>query len=260
MDYEKFVVELSRRVGKIIKENFTFGMKKKWKIDNSPLTVTDIAINKLVINTIKKKFPDHNILAEEGSNYSGKNLYVWVCDPLDGTIPFSHGVPICVFSLALTYKGQSILGVVYDPFMDRMFFAEKGKGSFLNRKKIVVSANAEIKNSLFGIASGKAQYDFLPLVKAMRKRHAKIVDFGSITYTGVLVANGEFAGTIFPGHKSHDTAALKVIVEEAGGRVTDIFGNEQRYDRDIRGHLVSNGKLHDKLLRIIRATVKVKHS
>ena len=90
----------------------------------------------------------------------------------------------------------------------------------------------------------------------IKNEAGEIIDVGSITYMGALVAAGELAGTMFQGTKPYDTAALKVIVEEAGGKVTDLFGNEQRYDQDIRGHLVSNGLLHDRLLEMLRPIVK----
>lgn len=264
VNHKNFAIELAKKSGNIIRDNFLLGMRKEWKADNSPLTETDTTINDLVVESINNVFPGHNVLAEEGDSFSGASEYVWVCDPLDGTIPFSHGIPTCVFSLALTHQGESILGVVYDPFMDRMFIAEKGGGAFLNGKRISVSRNASIKNALFAVSLGKAQCDFLPLVKALRNEHARVINVGSITYMGSLVACGEFSATVFQGvklleTKPHDTAALKVIVEEAGGRVTDIFGNEQRYDQDIRGHLVSNGVLHETLLKLIREHVKFPH-
>lgn len=256
MQYKNFAINLALEAGKIIKTNFTLGMKKEWKTDNTPLTETDLAINKLIITSVKKEFPEHSILAEEGDDFSEKSEFVWVCDPVDGTIPFSHGVPTCVFSLALVYNGESILGVVYDPFLDRLFLAEKGKGAFMNNKKISVSLNKTIKNSLFGICYWKeAQFDFSVLIETLKKQEAKIMDVNSIAYVGALVSNGEFAGTIFPGNKPHDTAALKIIVEEAGGKVTNIFGDEQRYDREIKGHLITNGFLHKELLDIIKKTV-----
>ncbi len=258
MDYKTFALGLAQDAGAIIRKNFMLGMKKEWKTDDSPVTVTDLAINQMVIDAVKKEFPDHSILAEEGSDFSESSEYIWVCDPVDGTIPFSHGIPTCVFSLALTRNGESILGVVYDPFMDRMFFAEKGEGAFLNDKKTSVSSRDTIKNSLFGVCSGwkDAQFDFAGIVEALKGERARMTDVGSITYMGMLVAAGEFAATFFHGTKSHDTAALKVIVEEAGGKVTDLFGNEQRYDREIKGHIISNGILHDRLVQIARATIR----
>lgn len=257
MDTKEFALGLARQAGEIIKKNFMLGMKKEWKEDDSPVTHTDLAVNQLVIDAVRKEFPEHSVLAEEGGDFSGKGERTWVCDPVDGTIPFSHGIPTCVFSLALTEGGKSTLGVIYDPFMDRMFVAKKGDGAFLNGQKIFVSRADTLKNSLFGLSSRKGgQFDLFGLKEALEDEHARVIDICSITYMGVLVASGEFAGTIFRGRKPHDTAALKVIVEEAGGKVTDLSGNEQRYDRDINGHVISNGILHEKMLSLVREIIK----
>ena len=258
-----FTIDLAKHAGKIMKTNFTLGMKKEWKSDNTPLTETDLTINALVLDSIKKKFPGHSVLAEEGSNVSEGSEYVWVCDPVDGTTPFSHGIPTCVFSLALVQKGTVMLGVVYDPFIDRMFVGEKGKGASLNGKKISVSRSTTLANAIVGfVNSRRAPYDFSDLYQQLLSRQVKLLDVGSIAYMHALVACGEFAATIFPYDQPHDTAAIKVIVEEAGGMVTDLFGNEQRYDRanGFRGHLVSNGVLHHELVNIITSTVKTKSS
>ncbi len=258
MDYKKFILGLAKEAGTVIKKNFTRGMKKEWKDGVSVVTETDRIINQMVIDSVKKTFPGHSILAEENSDLSGDNEFIWVCDPVDGTKPFAHAIPTCVFSLALTRRGQSIAGAVYDPFMERMFFAEKNKGASLNEEKIKVSSQNTIKNSLFGVCYGwrDEPFDFSALGQALKTESGEIIDVGSITYMGVLVAAGELAGTMFQGTKPYDTAALKVIVEEAGGKVTDLFGNDQRYDRDIRGHLISNGLLHDRLLEMLRTTVR----
>lgn len=255
--YKRFAIDLAKRAGDIIRKNFKLGMKKEWKADNTPLTETDLIINQLVIDRVKQKFPSHSVLSEEGSDFSEKSDYVWVCDPLDGTIPFSHGIPVCAFSLALVHKGESILGVVYDPFMKRMFVSEKGKGAFMNGKEISVSSRDTFKHSLLSVVHWNgAPFDFSRLAVTLKNEGARISNI-SIAYIGALVAAGEFVGTIFPGDQPNDTAALKVLVEEAGGKVTDIFGNEQRYDRPIKGHIASNGILHEKLLALVRETIQL---
>jgi len=253
MDYKSFSVDLARQAGAIIKANFSLGMKKEWKADNTPLTVTDVTINQLVIDAVQKNFPGHSVLAEEGSAMIAGSEYVWVCDPIDGTIPFSHGIPTCVFSLALCQKGKPILGVVYDPFMDRLYFAEQGKGTTLNGASTHVSSTTQLNNTLIGVAywdNGKF-FHYPPLHTALVSHHVKVMNVMSITYMASLVASGEFVATIFQGESSYDTAAVKIIVEEAGGKATDLFGNEQRYDRDIKGHVISNGLVHSQLLELI---------
>ncbi len=255
-DYKHFAIHLGQSAGEIIRRNFVLGMKKEWKSDATPLTETDRTINQMVINAVKAKYPDHNILAEEGDALSGQSDFVWVCDPLDGTIPFSHGIPMCTFSLALVHRGKTIIGVIYDPFMDRMFVAERGKGAFLNDEPIHVSKRNSIKQSMFGMVYWKnAPFDFSICTEVLRNEQAKIVVIASIAYMAALVAGGEFVATLFPGDKPHDSAALSVIVEEAGGKVTDVYGNAQRYDRPIRGHIASNGILHAQLVALVEKTV-----
>lgn len=257
--YMQFAKQVARKAGKMILKNFSMGMKKSWKGDNTPLTVTDVAVNTLLLRSVRKAYPTHEILAEEGSHHPGKADFVWVCDPIDGTVPFSHGIPTCVFSLALVYKGKPILGVVFDPFQERMFTAELHKGAYLNGKRIRVSKNGKIEKALIGVLHwNAAKYDLRPLIDALDRKNAILMSVWSITYMGALVANGEFSATIFQGHKSHDTAALKVIVEEAGGRVTSLYGKEQRYDQDIVGHIISNQALHPTLERLCRQLVKEK--
>lgn len=147
MTYKNFAIGLAKKAGKIIRANFVLGMAKQIKKDGSPVTKTDLAINSMVIRDVEKHYPGHAILGEEESHPIKGAEYVWVCDPVDGTIPFSKGVPTCMFSLALTHRGLPILGVAYDAFMDRMFFAEKGKGAFLNGKRVHVSGHKTPKGA-----------------------------------------------------------------------------------------------------------------
>ena len=255
--YKQFALQMASDAGDIIKKNFLFGMEKELKSDNTPVTKTDKEINTLLLTRVKQNFPEHNIFAEEESDMNRESEFVWVCDPIDGTIPFSHGVPCCTFSLALVKNGESILGVVYEPFQDRMFVAQKGKGAFLNGEKIFVSkatnfvgavANCEFYNT--------APFDTSKLAAYLQmEKGIQTLRMGSYIYSGTLVAAGEFAFAVFPGHYAHDAAAVKILVEEAGGKVTNIFGEEQRYDQDIQGLIASNGILHDEIVKICRETV-----
>ncbi len=252
MPYKDFVLGLAAKAGKVMLANFSLGMKKDWKEDDTPLTVTDTAINKMVIEEIKKKFPEHALLGEEESNMKDSE-YVWVCDPIDGTVPFSHGYPTFMFSLALTHNGESMLGVLYDPILNRMFYAEKGKGAFLNGKPVRVSKVKSFKNAM-------VNFDTDGRLKGLRnilieKGDAYTTTFYSSTYGASLVACGEFVAEVYEYNKPWDGAAVKIIIEEAGGKVTDIAGKEQRYDRTINGFVATNGLVHDELIKMIRSLV-----
>ena len=255
--YEKFALGLAQQAGRLMRQNFVLHMEKENKPeDGSPLTKTDLAINQLVIDEVKKTFSGHGVLAEEQSDYSESDEFVWVCDPIDGTIPFSHGLPLATFSLALVQSGQPILGVVYDPFLKYCFFAQQGKGAYLNNKPIKVSnVNTLASSVVFTEYWLQAPYNTLPLIKALEEVNCHAPILKSIARGGVMVAAGVAVGVIFPGSSSWDFAAVKIIVEEAGGKVTDFYGNEQRYDRKIKGCIASNGIMHAELLSLVEKTV-----
>lgn len=242
-------LELSQLAGETIRRNFSLAMKKEWKADGSPLTATDIEINSRVIERIRKEFPNHRILGEEESFGPAEAEYVWVCDPVDGTIPFSHGYPICVFSLALCRAGRPILGVVHDPFLRREVIGEQGKGATLNGSPTRVSQINSIKGGMFGV-DGLGESIF-GLAYKITQHGGLTATLRSYVYEGLLVSMGEFSGAVFNGHTPWDGAALKIICEEAGGKVTDLAGNEQPFDREINGVICSNGLVHDQLIEFV---------
>ncbi len=254
-EYLKFAKSVALEAGEIMSKHFTAGIKKDWKKDSTPVTIADTEINALVIERVKDTYPDHSVWGEEENHNLGSKM-TWVCDPVDGTMPYSHGLPICAFMLALVEDGRPVVGVVYDPFMKRMFAANKGGGAFLNDEKISVSERADFKNALIdeeGITHSTkpivaVSHDFLDdLISA----GAQITQFWSVGLPSALVAAGEFTATLFNVPKPEDGAAIKVIVEEAGGKVTDLFGNEQRYDGPTKGFIASNGRVHQQLVDLL---------
>ena len=252
--YEKFAKEIALEAGKIIKDNFRLGISKDWKSDNSPVTEIDLRVNDLIIRRVRKEFPDHSVLAEEESDILENSRFTWVCDPVDGTIPFSHGVPIFTFSLALVDDGKPILGIIYDPMHDRIFFASKGKGAFLNDEKILVSSLSDFSRAVFTSEStGKeVGVDAFKFMKIISEKGLRVFKFESLIFSGGMVACGEFMGLAFFKDTAHDVASMKIIIEEAGGKVTDIDGNEQRYDRAVNGVIATNGVVHDEILEIVK--------
>lgn len=246
MTYKKFAIDIAKEAGKVIRANFKQGMKKDWKGNGTPVTITDTAINKMVIAGVKKYFPDHDVLGEEESSLKNHSKFLWVCDPVDGTVPFSHGIPTCVFSLALVVDGKPVAGVIYDALLDRMLYGEKNKGAFLNGKKIHVNKQGMDK-AVVDWGSQKSQ--------AQLAKHFPtcfILNLYSVIYSGMLVASGELVASLYTWSHAHDGASLKIIIEEAGGTVTDLVGKDQRYDGKINGFLASNGKVHKDLLKVIK--------
>lgn len=247
-NYKDFAIEMANQAGMMMKKNFILGMKREWKSDNSPLTSTDTAINEYVISSVENTFPSHGILGEEISKNENRE-FLWVCDPIDGTVPFSTGFPTFVFSLALVVDGESILGVIYDPILERMIVAEKGMGATLNSNKINVSENKFLgKRTILNIETDlrlSRARDYLVSQGCIVSRIC------SIAYATILLATGQIVANIFEYSKPWDAAASKIIIDEAGGKFTDLDGKEQRYDRSINGFIASNGLVHNDLVKII---------
>jgi fructose-1,6-bisphosphatase/inositol monophosphatase family enzyme len=257
-EYIQFAEEMAKKAGTIIKEHFGLGMQREFKSDSSPVTEADLKINSLLITEVKRLFPEHSVIGEEESHIVENSEYAWVCDPLDGTRAFTSGLPLAAHSLALVKNGEVILGVVYDPFCDRLYSAQKGQGTTLNGVKTVVSKVSNLQRAVSDIeSSNTAKYDTTELRNQLIKDyHVVNYKLCAIVLPSALVAAGEVAFTVFPHASAHDIAAVKIIVEEAGGKVTDIYGNEQRYDQAINGALISNGLLHDQLVEMAKQFVK----
>ncbi|MBE6654267.1 MAG: inositol monophosphatase [Ruminococcaceae bacterium] len=244
--YLKFAKKTAYEAGKITLKYFKGDNGANYKYDKTIVTKADTEINTLLIERVKEAFPTHSVDGEE--EQFGSSRLVWVCDPVDGTAMYARHIPVSVFSLALVEDGKPIVGVIYDAFTDNMYYAVKGGGAFLNGERINVNESPlagmqSIAN--FDMWPG-AEYNLYPAFGELgMKTYA--VDLGSIIRSAACVANGDFVLAIYPGtkHKNCDIAAAKIIVEEAGGKVTDLFGNEQRYDGDINGAIISNGIVHE---------------
>lgn len=156
-------------------------------------------------------------------------------------------------------NGNPILGIIVDPFQKKYFFAEKDKGAYLNNKKINVSKRDTLQGSLVFTEYWKqSPYETLHLIEALEDKNCHTPIMKSIAYGAGLAAAGEAVGIIFASDKPWDIAAAKIIIEEAGGKVTNLYGNEQRYDQNIQGCVASNGILHNALLDIVKKTVSEK--
>ncbi len=248
-----FAVELAKEAGGIMKDHFTKEIAMELKADHTIVTEVDKRINDIVIESIQKDYPKHNILAEEHSPKRKDSEYTWVCDPIDGTLVYSKGIPMAVFSLALVEEGRVSLGVIYDPFHDKMFTGSDGDGAFLNKGKLKVSEDYSFKGAVVGFAAWKdAQRNISGAYPLLIDRGSSVLMLGSIAHMGALVASGEISACIHPAKMPYDTAAAKVLVTEAGGRVTSLSGTSMVYDRQIEGAVMSNKLLHDKLVEVVR--------
>ena len=253
-EYLEFAKEIALYAGKIMLEFYNDNIDLNYKADKTVVTVVDKKINSYLIEKVKEKYKDHSVNGEEES-YKKNSDYVWVCDPLDGTGMFVNHIPVFVFSLALVYKGEPIVGVVYNANEDKMYSAIKGEGAYCNNVRIHVNdkdlgdlgykTNVEIFNNDI--------IDEVSLIKEL-KTSSKISSIGSVARSCMAIATGNFSCDIFPGtsHGNCDIAASYVIITEAGGKVTNIYGEEQRYDDGIKGAIITNGKSHQKILQKVR--------
>lgn len=256
-EYLKFAKEIAYKAGKIMMKYFKEDNGASYKFDQTIVTKADREINEYLIKRVKEEFPTHSVDGEEEK--FGKSNHIWVCDPVDGTAMYARHIPVAVFSLALVIDGEPKIGVVYDPFTDSLYSAVKGEGAYKNDEKITVNdIELDDKRSVSNFDMWpKSEYNIYDVIKELGKK-TYFVSIGSVIRGCMCVANGDFNLAIFPGtiHKNCDIAAVKVIVEEAGGKVTDLFGNEQRYDEDINGAVISNGKVHEEVIALLKGLQK----
>ncbi len=220
---------------------------------NNLVTEADHASEAAIIEVIQKNFPDHFILSEETGELKQDSEYKWIIDPIDGTINFSKGIPICCVSIGVEKNGQMILGAVYSPFLNEFFFAERGQGATLNDKKIRVSTQAEVIKSCLVTGFPYTYLDMpngpLEVFERLIRKGVPVRRLGSAALDLCWVAAGRFDG--FYEHKlqAWDSAAGFLMVEEAGGKVTDFDNN---YYSPYQPHLVAtNGKIHEELVEVI---------
>src|SRR5215467_203172 len=240
--------EFAREAGALLL-SFFGKVDVEYKGDADLVTQADRNSEKLIVERIRKQWPDHDLIGEEGSRRDSGSDYRWYVDPLDGTTNFAHAFPVFCVSLALEYKGERIAGVVYDPTRDAHFAAEKGSGAYLNDASVQVSKTNNLAECLVatGFPSHKRHknpniffYHHITLrTHGVRRAGSAALDLAS-------VASGRFDGFWEFNLNPWDTAAGVLIVEEAGGRVTDFRG--QAFKIDSRETMASNGIVHEALL------------
>lgn len=220
---------------------------------NNLVTEADHAAEKAIIEVIHKHFPGHQVLGEESGETARESEYKWIVDPIDGTVNFAHGIPLNCVSIAIEHNKSIIMGAVYNPHLNEFFFAEKGKGAFLNDKPIRVSEQEQaIKACL--VTGFPYTYINIPngpleIFERFIRKGVPVRRLGSAAIDLCWVACGRFDG--FYEHKLEpwDSAAGYLIVEEAGGKVTDLAGNPfSVYQHKL---LATNGKIHDEMVEVI---------
>lgn len=252
--FKKTAIAAAKTTGLLLKKNIDKVHRIEFKGAIDIVTEMDTKAENLIIKTLKSAFPEHGILTEESQEQKTNSEYRWIIDPLDGTTNYSHGFPVFCVSIALEKNGEIILGVVYNPMLNELFTAEKGKGAYLNNKKIKVSAIAELNKSL--LATGfpydvrTSEQNNIANFANFAVRAQAIRRAGSAALDMCYVACGRFDGFWELKLKPWDTAAAMLIVNEAGGMVTDFKGKPFSFYSGET--LASNGLIHAGMINILQ--------
>jgi myo-inositol-1(or 4)-monophosphatase len=256
----KIAVEAALEAGAYLKDNVGKIHQIEQKEGQVTNLVTEVDKNseKLIIGKLSRHFPDHDFLGEESGSRAAESDYRWIIDPLDGTVNYTHALPIYCVSIGLEYRGEIIAGVVYDPSANELFTAEKGKGAFLNGSRISVSKTSKLIQGMivtgfpYNIADKLSLHlgsfkEFLIEAQAVRRLGSAALDLS-------YVACGRFDGFWEGSLHAWDMAAGILLVIEAGGRWTDYSGNQATvYNPQL---LATNGLIHTPMMDVLKRSIK----
>jgi len=252
-DFKECAEEIAREAGMFLKNRINSEHTIDYKGEINLVTEADKISEGMITSKIASLFPDHDILAEEFTYTTRGSDFTWIIDPLDGTTNYAHGYPFFCVSIALERLDTIIVGIVYDPMLDEMFVAEKGKGAFLNDRAIHVSNTNRVIEGLLATgfpydiredSHNNLNYFNTMILKAQAIRRA-----GSAALDLAYVAAGRFDGFWELKLNPWDIAAGWLLVEEAGGIVTDMRGKD--YYLESLSILASNGRIHKEMMDVL---------
>ena len=253
-EYLDFTKQLALNSGKILSKHFGNIKSINKKSTNIDLvTNADLESEDFIVKTIQNKFPDHTIITEENQLKAKNSDFRWIIDPLDGTTNFVHNLPIFGVSIALQYQNKTIIGVVYNPAVNKLFFASLNKGAYLNDKKISVSSSKTLNESLIVtgfpyLHDNKWEKSF-SIFKDFYSRTQGVRRLGAAALDLCFVAMGRFEGFYEFNLKPWDICAGSIIAEEAGAKVTDWNNKELPFSGE--RILATNGKIHQEMVTIL---------
>lgn len=244
-------LDIARKAGEIALQYYERGTTGTMKQDNTPVTIADQECEKLIRETILQRYPDDAILGEEEGETAarGDSRRRWIIDPIDGTYNFTRQVPIWSLLLALEVNDEIVMGVVHAPAMNETFWAQRGHGAWRNGERVHVSSIDEMQKAMFvfGAPDRIVKNGYLNGLERVIKATYRQRGFGDyLNFAHVFEGKAEAAFEV--GLKPWDLAPMKIIVEEAGGRYSDLQGGTSIYSGSC---LVSNGKLHDQILQLL---------
>lgn len=253
--YKKTAVEAAKKAGALILKRSTLAKKLYFKGEINIVTDVDKLSEQIIFKTILASFPGHNLLSEESAPVCNpQSGFKWIIDPIDGTTNYAHNFPFYCVSIALEIDGTVRLGVIYNPVIDELFYAEKGKGAFVNGKRIRVSSCSNLNHAVLATGFPYTIRDhpephfrlfqtFCLNTLAVRRAGSAALD---LCYTACGRFDGFWESSLHP----WDVAAAQLILNEAGGKISDYSGNPYSiYGTKI---LATNGLIHAKMLKIIK--------
>jgi myo-inositol-1(or 4)-monophosphatase len=250
-DYLEAAVEIARAAGKTLRQEFERPPKIAYKTEFDLVTQADRRSEELIVARLRKYFPLHSVAAEEGSGSDTGSPFRWHVDPLDGTTNFAHGYPCFAVSIALAQDDALLAAVVYNPIYDELFAAARGTGATFNGRKMRVSQNDTLARSLLCTGFPNHKRDANPNIHFywdFTLRSHGVRRDGSAALDLAFVAAGRFDGFWEFGLNPWDTAAGVLLVEEAGGKVSDLEGRPYRLGG--RSILASNGHIHAEMQQL----------
>ncbi|MFH1508648.1 MAG: inositol monophosphatase family protein [bacterium] len=252
---KKEAIQAARLAGEVLKNHFQSLSKNdvERKSKHEIVTVVDKEAEKVILKYLQEKFPEHNYISEESEPSFNESELTWIIDPLDGTLNYTMNNPVFCTSIGLAKGNEMVLGVVHNPLSGDYYVAEKGQGAYLNDKKIAVSGEINLKNSVVGYCHGREDADMLWSAEMYKMLKPKVMDirrFGSAALELAYTASGKLESFYINHVNSWDVAAGVLLVQEAGGMVTDFSGKPW----NIRSNdmLASNGLVHDENLKLIQ--------
>ncbi|HEY9322395.1 MAG TPA: inositol monophosphatase family protein [Candidatus Methylopumilus sp.] len=252
-------VKAARRAGAIInRASQDIGtLTIKSKNFNDFVSEVDVAAERAIIDTLKDAYPSHGFLGEESGSTSHQSDFIWIIDPLDGTTNFLHNFPQYCVSIALQHKGEITQAVIYEPNRNDLYTATKGRGAFLNDKRIRVSKCDKLQEALIGTGFPFRDFkyldDYLHMFKSMIQKTTGIRRAGSAALDLAYVASGALDGFWEIGLSPWDIAAGGLLIQEAGGIVTDLSGQTGWLESG--NILVASPKIHDDMQAIIASHI-----
>ena len=246
-------VRAARTCKKFLLENFIKALSYKKKGSQEIVTKVDFKCENIIKNFLNKSFPNYGFIGEETQPNKLKNKTFWAVDPIDGTTNFVHGLPLFVVTISLVKNNQLVLGVIFDPVHNEMFTAEKGKGSYLNGQRVHVSETKNLINAVIQFDAGYNNRSSLgPIIAKVGDKIRDIHMGRSAALQMADVCCGRSDAYLKIKTGLWDVLAGKLLIDEAGGKITNFEGKPHDTFKD-KNIAASNGKIHDSLLKQIKA-------